>query len=49
LLFISISATKPGGQIKNLIAQALVDRIVSAAKEGAKFKVRAVPVRLLFG
>lgn len=34
-----ISATKPGGQIKNLIAQALVERIVSAAKDGAKFKV----------
>ncbi|KAF5376461.1 hypothetical protein D9615_008601 [Tricholomella constricta] len=34
-----ISATKPGEQVKNLIAQALVQRIVRAAKEGNKFKV----------
>ena len=35
----SISATKDGGAIKNLIAKALVERIVRAAKEGQKFKV----------
>ncbi|KAL0948426.1 hypothetical protein HGRIS_011005 [Hohenbuehelia grisea] len=34
-----ISATKEGGVISNLIAQALVRRIVRAAQEGAKFKV----------
>ncbi|KAF8057468.1 hypothetical protein FPV67DRAFT_564190 [Lyophyllum atratum] len=34
-----ISATKDGEVIKNLIAQALVQRIVRAAQEGAKFKV----------
>ncbi|TFK21685.1 phospholipase D [Coprinopsis marcescibilis] len=34
-----ISATKEGGVIQNLIAKALVDRIVRAAKEGQKFKV----------
>ncbi|KAG5645727.1 hypothetical protein DXG03_005423 [Asterophora parasitica] len=34
-----ISATKPGQQIKNLIAQALVERILRAAREGKKFKV----------
>ncbi|KAG5647465.1 hypothetical protein DXG03_009396 [Asterophora parasitica] len=34
-----ISATKPGQQIKNRIAEALVERIVRAAREGKKFKV----------
>lgn len=34
-----ISATKSGEQVKNLIAQALVQRILRAAHEGAKFKV----------
>jgi len=35
----SISNTKEEGPVKNLIAQALVERIVRAAKEGTKFKV----------
>ena len=35
----SISATREGEQIVNLIAKALVERIVRAAKEGSKFKV----------
>ncbi|TFK72278.1 phospholipase D [Pluteus cervinus] len=34
-----ISATKEGGVVKNLIAKALVDRIVRAAHEGKHFKV----------
>ncbi|RDB28300.1 Phospholipase D1 [Hypsizygus marmoreus] len=34
-----ISATKDGDQVKNLIAGALVARIIRAAKEGSKFKV----------
>jgi len=35
----SITATKEGGPIKNLIGKALVERIVRAAKEGKHFKV----------
>ncbi|KIM73758.1 hypothetical protein PILCRDRAFT_99252 [Piloderma croceum F 1598] len=38
----SISNTKVEGPVKNLIAQALVERIVRAAKAGAKFKVIVV-------
>jgi len=34
-----ISSTHVGGQVKNLIARALVQRIIEAAKAGAKFKV----------
>ncbi|GLB42616.1 putative phospholipase d [Lyophyllum shimeji] len=34
-----ISATKEGDVVKNLIAQALVERIVRAAQQGTKFKV----------
>lgn len=37
-----ISATKSGEQIKNMIAKALVERIVRAAKSGKKFKVIVV-------
>jgi hypothetical protein len=39
----SISSTKPGGQIKNQIAAALVQRIIKAAKDGEKFKVVITP------
>jgi phospholipase D1/2 len=40
----SISNTTEGhGPVKNLIAKALVDRILTAARDGAKFKVRHVP------
>jgi phospholipase D1/2 len=39
LLAHSISATKKGEQIVNLIAQALVERIILANKNGEKFKV----------
>ena len=34
-----ISATENGGVVTNLIAKALVDRIVRAAREGKRFKV----------
>lgn len=34
-----ISATKTGGSVTNQIAQALVERIIRAAREGKKFKV----------
>ncbi|KAF9448692.1 phospholipase D/nuclease [Macrolepiota fuliginosa MF-IS2] len=37
-----ISATKEGEVIKNFIAKALVDRIIRAAREGARFKVIVV-------
>ena len=37
----SVSATKEGGQIKNQIAAALVQRIIRAAQRGEKFKVRS--------
>ncbi|KAF8884660.1 hypothetical protein BD779DRAFT_1536317 [Infundibulicybe gibba] len=37
-----ISSTKGGEQVKNLIAQALVQRIIRAAQDGAKFKVIVV-------
>ncbi|KAF7797283.1 hypothetical protein EIP86_008478 [Pleurotus ostreatoroseus] len=37
-----ISNTVTGGPVKNLIAQALVERIVDAAKDGRKFKVIVV-------
>jgi hypothetical protein len=43
----SISATKEGGQIKNLIAQALVERILKAARAGQKFKVHIIIVILV--
>ncbi len=35
----SISATKEGGAVVNLIGKALVERIVRAAQEGKKFQV----------
>jgi phospholipase D1/2 len=39
----SISSTKEGdGPVKNVIAKALVERIVSAARNGQKFKVVVV-------
>lgn len=44
----SISATKEGGVVKNLIAQALVERIVRAAKDGKRFKVRGSITHVLF-
>jgi phospholipase D1/2 len=37
-----ISATKEGGPVKNLIAQALVERILRAARGGVEFKVIVV-------
>jgi len=39
LIFSSISSTGESPRIQNLIAQALVERILRAAKEGKRFKV----------
>lgn len=36
----SISNTQQTGQVKNTVAKALVERIISAAQSGTKFKVR---------
>ncbi|EIW71690.1 hypothetical protein TREMEDRAFT_71238 [Tremella mesenterica DSM 1558] len=38
----SISSAVPDGQVKNQIATALVERIISAAKDGRKFKIIVV-------
>ena len=38
----SISTTIDGGPVKNKIARSLVDRILEAARSGAKFKVVVV-------
>jgi len=38
----SISATKPGGVVVNMIGRALVDRIIRAASAGQKFMVVVV-------
>jgi phospholipase D1/2 len=35
----SISCTKTGDVVTNLIAKALLERIIRAAREGQKFKV----------
>ena len=39
----SVSNASDSGPVKNQIANALVQRILMAARDGQKFKVRAAP------